>query len=90
MTIDITSLRRPDDEIETEVAKMLLDYEVGRRRAGIVISVGRDANGKLTLNIERGSDKLREALKHPRAIKADIVPRFAAVPTARLPLSLAE
>jgi hypothetical protein len=59
---------------------MLLDYEVGRRRAGVIISVGRDANGKLALTIERGHDRLRECLKHPRAIKADIVTRFAAAP----------
>ena len=75
MGIEITSLRRPDDEIEARVARVLLDYEVGRRRAGIVISVGQDANGKLTLTVERGQDKLREALKRPRPIKADLVPR---------------
>jgi hypothetical protein len=82
MTTDITSLRRPDDEIEARVAKMLLDYEVGRRRAGVVISAGRDANGKLVLNVERGHDKLREALKNPRPIKADVIarPRVAAAP----------
>jgi hypothetical protein len=82
MTIDVTPLRRPDDEIVAQVAKVLLDYEVGRRRAPVVISCGHDANGKLALNVERGHDKLREALKHPRAIKADIVPRprLAAAP----------
>jgi hypothetical protein len=78
MGIEITSLRRPEDDVEARVADMLLRYEVGRRRAGVVISVGRDSNGKLTLNVERGNDTLREALKHPRMIKADVVARVTA------------
>jgi hypothetical protein len=79
--VPVTPLRL-DEDLEARVAKVLLDYEVGRRRSGVVISVGNDANGKLTFNVERGQDKLREALKHPRAIKADIVarPRLAAAP----------
>jgi hypothetical protein len=80
--IEATPIRPPEDETVAQVSKMLLDYEVSRRRAPVVISVGNDSNGKLTFNVERGHDKLRDALKHPRAIKADIVarPRLAAAP----------
>jgi hypothetical protein len=85
---EVTNLRRPDGEIEIQIAQAVLRYEIARQRAAVVISVGRDANGKLVLVVERGSDKLREALKHPHAIKADVVPRFAAVPE-RAPLSQA-
>jgi hypothetical protein len=83
MVTEVTSLRRSDDGIEARVSQMLLDYEVARRRAPIVLSYGHDANGKPDLKVERGHDKLREALKQRRPIKADIVPRFAAAPVQR-------
>jgi hypothetical protein len=84
MNNEVTSLRRSDDDIEARVAKMLLDYEVGPRGAPIVLSYGHDANGKPDLKVERGHEKLREALKQRRPIKADIVPRLAAAPAQRL------
>jgi hypothetical protein len=80
---------RPDDEIASGIEQALFKYEVARRRSSVVISAAKGEDGELVLAVERGAEKLREALNHPRPIKADLVLRFAAVPAERAPLSKA-
>jgi hypothetical protein len=88
MTNEVTSIRRPDDDVRG-VEQTLFRYEVARRRSAVVISVAQGEDDDLKLVVERGADKLRDALAHPRPVKADVVLRFAAAPAERTPLSKA-